>query len=929
MDSNSLAPILTPHGRLTLGPVAEGPALDPSLARRLEDAFARGSGHGLLQLGASEVGTALPPVFSYWRELGTRYVTALCTLSDAATDPSRAHIPTPPPGELEPLALAAPPMTGAEYLTAEILHTLWREMDAAFAIELSESGSSIQDFLKRRNPAWNLVGRVHFNLAENRRDDQAPFAFLATYTTRLSAHAKAQHLPLGQALREYAGATSKDRLLSLLLPVQRAAEICPWLKAMVDSGEIFHPLRWKPHDAFRFLHDVPQLESAGVVVRMPATWRASRPSRPQVTATVGGKAPSRLGTDALLDFRMEVTLDGEPLTAAEIKELLAKSDGLSLVRGRWVEVDRERLSRMLEHFQMVERAAATSGLSFGQAMRMLTGAEAAADDGGADPAWAQVVAGPWLHEALKGLRGPEGLARVEPGAALNGTLRPYQQVGMRWLYLLSKLGLGGCLADDMGLGKTIQLLALLLVRRSPTTEVAPGFSPAPFDAFPADSAALKGGATTSDTERLPSLLVAPASLLANWAAEIDRFAPSLKALIAHPSVIPASDLKALEPERLRDVDLVITSYGSLLRLPWLTETAWSLVALDEAQAIKNPEAKQTRATKKLNAQVRFALTGTPVENRLGDLWSIFDFINPGLLGSSKEFTRLVKRLAEKPHNPYGPLRELVRPYILRRLKTDKTVIADLPDKTEVKAFCQLSRPQAALYQQAVEELAEQLDDAKGIKRKGLVLAFLMRFKQICNHPSQWLGDGAWAEEDSGKWARLRDIAEVIAARQEKVLVFTQFREVTAPLAAFLGSVFGRPGLVLHGETPVSKRQELVRRFQEDEQVGFFVLSLKAGGSGLNLTAASHVVHFDRWWNPAVENQATDRAFRIGQKKNVLVHKFVCRGTVEDKIDQLIESKRQISKDLLEGGAELLLTEMKDEDLLKLVALDINAALKET
>jgi len=903
MGSNFLAPFLTSHGRLTLGPVAEGPALDPGLARRLQDAFARGSGHGLLQLGAGEVGTALPAVFSYWRELATRYVTALCALSDAATDRPRAHVPTPPPGEMEPLAMAAPPMTGAEYLTGDILHTLWQEMDTAFAIELSESGSSIQHFLKCRNPAWNLVGRVHFNLAENRRDDQAPFAFLATYTTRLSAHAKAQHLPLGQALREYAGATSKGRLLSLLLPIQRAAEICPWLKAMVDSGEIFHPLRWKPNDAFRFLHDVPKLESAGVVVRMPATWRASRPSHPQVTATVGGRAPSGLGKDALLDFHMEVTLDGEPLTAAEIKELLAKSDGLSLVRGRWVEIDRERLSRMLEHFQTIERAAANSGLSFGEAMRMLAGAHVAADGGGADPDWAQVVAGPWLHETLKGLRGPDGLACVEPGSALNGTLRPYQQVGIRWLYLLSKLGLGGCLADDMGLGKTIQLLALLLVLKSPTPE--PG------------------------EEDPPSLLVAPASLLANWAAELARFAPSLKALVAHPSAIPASALKALGPEHLGDVDLVITSYGSLLRIPWLTETRWRLVALDEAQAIKNPEAKQTRAAKKLNAQARFALTGTPVENRLGDLWSIFDFINPGLLGSSKEFTSLVKRLAEKPHNPYGPLRELVRPYILRRLKTDKKVIADLPDKTEVKAFCQLSRQQAALYQQAVKELAEQLDDAEGIKRKGVVLSFLMRFKQICNHPSQWLGDGAWAEEDSGKWARLRDIAEVIAAKQEKVLIFTQFREVTAPLAAFLGSVFGRPGLVLHGETPVSKRQELVRRFQEVEEVGFFVLSLKAGGAGLNLTAASHVVHFDRWWNPAVENQATDRAFRIGQKKNVLVHKFVCRGTVEEKIDQLIESKRQISKDVLEGGAELVLTELKDEELLKLVALDINAALKET
>ena len=268
----------------------------------------------------------------------------------------------------------------------------------------------------------------------------------------------------------------------------------------------------------------------------------------------------------------------------------------------------------------------------------------------------------------------------------------------------------------------------------------------------------------------------------------------------------------------------------------------------------------------------------------------------------------------------------MRPYILRRLKTDRSVIADLPDKTEVKAFCALTRKQAALYAGGREGAGRPRSRApRGSARKGLILAFLTRFKQICNHPSHWLGDCGWAEADSGKLARLREIAEVIAARQEKVLVFTQFREVTAPLAAHLGSVFGRPGLVLHGETPVKKRQELVRRFQEDEAVPFFVLSLKAGGTGLNLTAASHVVHFDRWWNPAVENQATDRAFRIGQKKNVLVHKFVCRGTVEEKIDRLMESKQQLSRDVLEGGAERLLTEMKDDELLDLVALDLRAA----
>ena len=904
MDAISLCLSLTPHGRLVLIHDAGAPLLDSGLAHRLLEAFERGSGHGLLRLGADEAGTALPPVDSYWREFGARYVTALCTQQDSDAPWKSARVAAPADEELERMALAAPPMIGAEYLTAAVLKALWQELDAAFGMELSESKCGVQDFLKRRNPAWNLVGRVHFNIAENRKDADAPFAFLATYTTRLSAQAKAQHLPLGQALREYAGAANKERLLSLLVPVQRASETCPWLKAMVDAGEIFHPLRWTPREAWQLLRDVPQLETAGVVVRMPAAWRGNRPPRPRVTGTVGAKAPSGLGQDALLDFRMEVTLDGEPLTSAEIRDLLAKTDGLAWVRGRWMELDREHLESMIERFREVERTAQDNGLAFGEAMRLLAGADVAPHDSDAADAaahadWAQVVAGPWLAETLKGLRSPQGLAQVDPGDALEGVLRPYQQVGVRWLYLLTKLGLGACLADDMGLGKTIQVLSLLLVLKR-----------------------------QHSANPQPSLLVAPASLLANWAAEIERFAPGLKALVAHPSALPAAELKALEAARLRDIDLVITSYGALLRVPWIAEVPWRLAVLDEAQAIKNPDAKQTRAVKKLKAGARLALTGTPVENRLGDLWSIFDFVNPGLLGTSKEFARFAKRLGDRSHGSWGPLRELVRPYILRRLKTDKSVIADLPDKTEIKAFCPLSRHQAALYQQAVKELAEQLADATGIRRKGLVLSFLMRFKQICNHPSQWLGDGAWGEGDSGKWARLRDIAEVVAAKQEKMLVFTQFREVTAPLAAFLGSVFGRPGLVLHGETEVKKRQDLVRRFQEDEAVGFFVLSLKAGGSGLNLTAASHVVHFDRWWNPAVENQATDRAFRIGQTKNVLVHKFVCRGTVEEKIDQLIESKRQLSQELLEGGADLLLTELKDDELLKLVALDINKALKE-
>ena len=897
----TLEPVLTPHGLLTLRQTGKALASESEQGLRLEKAFIRGSGHGLLRLGADEVGTALPPVLSYWRELGVRYVTALCALPGVGDGRTKPPVPIPADGELDQMAAAAPPMTGAEYLTAAVLADLWRGMDAAFDAELADTSLSVQEFLKGRHPAWNLVGRVHFNLAENRKDENAPFAFLATYTTRLSAEAKAQHLPLGKALQEYAGARNRERLLSLLMPVQRAAENCPWLKAMVDAGDVFHPLRWSAQQALQFLKDVPALENAGVVVRMPASWRMNRPARPQVKATVGGNAPSQLGTDALLDFRMEVTLDGESLSAAEIKRLLAHSDGLALIRGKWVEVDHERLNRTLEQFEAIERRAATDGLSFGEAMRMLAGAGIAGDGaaGQEDVDWSQTVAGPWLAETLAALRRPDGLSRVDPGRFLHGTLRPYQQAGVQWLYLLTQLRLGACLADDMGLGKTIQVLSLLLVLKNEARE-----------------------------NRKPCLLVAPASLLANWAAEIARFAPSLKTVVVHPSAEPAEKLKADNAANLADVDLVITSYGFLARSPWLGTTPWRLVVLDEAQAIKNPAAKQTKTVKQLRADTRIALTGTPIENRLSDLWSIFDFINPGLLGSSTQFSSFVKHLADRPHNPFGPLRDLVRPYILRRLKTDKSIIADLPDKTEVKTFCLLSRKQAALYQQAVGDLARQLEDVDGMQRRGIVLAFLMRLKQICNHPSQWLGDGAWAEEDSGKFARLRDLAEVVAARQEKALIFTQFKETTAPLAAFLGSVFGRPGLVLHGETEVKKRKDMVRQFQEDENVPFFVLSLKAGGAGLNLTAASHVIHFDRWWNPAVENQATDRAFRIGQTKNVLVHKFICRGTVEDKIDNMIELKQQLAGDFLSGGTDMLLTEMKDEDLLKLVALDLGAAMKE-
>ena len=880
--SRSLTTILTPHGALRLD-AGEGGGLDEALGRRIEAAFARGAGRGLLHLALGEAGAALPPDLAYWRGLALRFVAARCREDAPAPDFAR-------------LADEAPPMPGGEYLDEAALAVLWQELRQAFDAELAESGETLDAYLAARDSRWRHVGRVHFNLAENRKDAERPFAFIATYVPGVAAQGGLRHAPLGAALREYAGAGAKSELLKLLEPVSRASQARAWLKEIVDSGEIFHPLRWTPAEAMVLLGDVPALEEAGLVVRMPAGWPGARPSRPKVAATVGADRPSLVGAERMLDFQVAVTLDGEPLTPEEIARLLASTDGLSLLRGKWVEVDAQRLKAALDRYGEIERLARKEGVTFAQAMRLLAGADiGGSDTAPATAAWAQVSAGEWLADTLANLRRPEALQAALPGEPLKATLRPYQEAGVRWLGFLVRLGLGACLADDMGLGKTLQTLALVLT-------------------------------LARETARRPCLIVAPASLLANWAAEAERFAPSLRVFVAHPAFTPPETLKA-PGEALEAADLVVTSYSALLRLDWIGQTRWRLVAIDEAQAIKNAAAKQTRAVKALQADARVALTGTPVENNLSDLWSIFDFLNPGLLGSGKAFQSFAKKLAAQTPPSYTPLRKLVAPYILRRMKTDRSVIADLPDKTEVKAWCGLSRKQAALYQTAVEEFERRLKQSDGIERRGLVLSTLMRLKQICNHAAHGVG-GSWDAEDSGKFARLAEIAGTIASRQEKLLAFTQFAEAVAPLGAQLERVFGRPGLALSGDTAIAKRKTLVKTFQEDERVPFFVLSLKAGGSGLTLTAANHVVHFDRWWNPAVENQATDRAFRIGQKRNVLVHKFVCRGTIEERIDNLIESKRRMADELLSGGGEVNLTELGDRDLLDLVRLDLDAATKE-
>ena len=893
---------LTPAGHLRWEPGAgEAAAGESASLESLQSAFRADWREALFTLAADKLPVQGMPSVRYWQQLAEHYLTGLCHVPEGA---ERFHLEAPSPADCARWVLTAPPMAGGEYLGTDTLRLIWERMDRWVRESVAGAGG-LAAFLERRAPKWHQVGRVCFHLAENREDPARPFAFMVTYASGFGAAGRLKHLPLRKALEQYAGARQRGALIKLLSPVQRAAEVCDWVSELVDSGEIYRPMAWTAARAYRLLQSVEALEESGLTVRVPNWWR-KRP-RPQVSVTIGSQAPSRLGAGALLDFDVNVALGDVPLSPGELESLLDGEDGLVLLKGQWVEVDRDRLRQAIAHWEALQGQVEGDGISFLEGMRLLAGAsvdlrhEEQTED---ERQWVHVAPGDAMREILAGLRQPGSLDAVEVGGgALRGTLRPYQREGLSWLRFLTKLGLGACLADDMGLGKTIQVLALLLCERHDGAQ----------------------------RPRTPSLLVVPASLLANWRSEAARFAPSLSLCFLHSAETDRQTLAEIAeaPEaRLRGADLVVTTYAMLVRQTWLAEVSWRLVILDEAQAVKNPSTRQSRAVRKLSADTRIALTGTPVENRLGDLWALFDFLNPGLLGSSSVFQSFVKRLQAREENPFAPLRRLVGPYILRRLKTDRSIIDDLPEKTETLRYCHLTRTQVRLYEQVVRAMERDLDEQSegGIARRGAVLRALLFLKQICNHPSQLSGDGDYRPAGSGKFLRLAEICEELAERQEKVLVFTQFREIIDPLAAHLAAVFGRSGLVLHGATGVRQRRVLVDRFQDDEGPPFFILSLKAGGTGLNLTAASHVVHFDRWWNPAVENQATDRAFRIGQRRNVLVHKFVTAGTVEERIDQMITDKQRMADDVLAGDGEINLTELSDDALIDLVRLDVTRAL---
>ena len=651
--------------------------------------------------------------------------------------------------------------------------------------------------------------------------------------------------------------------------------------------------------AYRFLTDsATLLAHSGFGVQVPPWWYEPqarlgmrlrvRPAARAAGAALAPAVPGRMGLEALVDYQWEAALGGQVLSASELRELARLKVPLVQVRGRWVELRPEELAPALA---LIEREERGQPMTAADLMRTVVGLDA--ED---RPPVVDVEAEGWVGDLLA-----EAVdRRLEPAATppgFQGALRPYQERGLAWLGFLGGLGLGACLADDMGLGKTVQLLALLQSERR------------------------------NGTRQGPTLLVCPMSVVGNWQREAERFAPDLRVHVHHGGERLAG--RALT-DAVAGCDLFVTTYGLVVRdQQSLAGVQWARVVLDEAQNIKNSAARQTQAVRALPAGQRVALTGTPVENRLGELWSIMEFLNRGLLGSASDFRRRFAVPIERYRDESSAelLKRITAPFVLRRLKTDRSIIADLPEKVEMKVFCNITREQATLYQAVLDDMLARIDAAsEEIERRGLVLAAMMKLKQVLNQPAQFLRDGSRLDGRSGKLARLEEVLEEVVAGGDRALVFSQFAEMGQLLREHLAERLTREVLFLHGGTPKRARDEMVARFQSGT-LPVFVLSLKAGGTGLNLTAANHVIHFDRWWNPAVEDQATDRAFRIGQTKGVQVRKLVCVGTLEERIDQVIEQKRDLAE-LIVGSGEAWLTELSTEELRDLVKLSADAVAEE-
>ncbi len=680
----------------------------------------------------------------------------------------------------------------------------------------------------------------------------------------------------------------------LLADLGKASRLFPLIEQSLKTARP-QELLLSTEQAYMFLRETaPLLESSGFGVLVPPWWQKAS-ARIGVKLKLKPQADAKsslglLGFENIVNYDWNIAIGDKILSIREFEQLVDLKLPLVKVRGQWVELRPDQIEAAIAFFK---KKYTKQAVSLAEALRDTLGEDM--DVAGLPITGVQAEG--WIKDALDKLTQRVPLNPIEPPITFHGKLRPYQLRGVSWLAFLKQLGFGSCLADDMGLGKTIQLITLLL------HELAQA---------------------KTDEHFNPTLLICPMSIVGNWQREIQRFAPSLSVLIHHGVERLSGPAFA---EVASQYDVVITTYAMALRdREHLQLIDWRNVVIDEAQNIKNESAKQTQAIKSLKAVAKIALTGTPVENRLAELWSIMDFLNSGYLGSSSEFRKIFANPIERYRDAdqSATLKRLIQPFVLRRLKTDKEIIQDLPDKMEMNVFCNLTREQASLYEAVVKEMLEKIEETDGMTRRGLILATLTKLKQICNHPAQFMGDGSQLAQRSGKLARLEEMLEEVLSGGEKALVFTQYAEMGSLLRQYLQERLGIEVLFLHGATVKKQRDLLVQRFQEERRgPAIFILSLKAGGVGLNLTAANHVFHFDRWWNPAVENQATDRAFRIGQHKNVQVHKFVCAGTLEERIDQMIEQKRDLAERIV-GEGEGWLTEMSTDQLKELFALSREA-----
>ncbi|BDA73299.1 putative helicase [Calothrix sp. PCC 7716] len=709
------------------------------------------------------------------------------------------------------------------------------------------------------------------------------------------------------ALSEYWSMSPKDKTnvskkfgenfeTNVLLNLGYAARMYPKLWQGMET-EYPCELRVSLEEAFDFLKESAWvLEDAGFKVIVPAWYTPAgrRRAKIRLKASSKGKSASKVDNkgyfsyDSLVQYEYQLAIGDQQVTPQEWEQLVNAKTPLVHFRGQWMELDRDKMQQFLEFWQ-----------SHGDEKPEMTMLEflqrtAQEDD------W-EVEHDEFLSSMMSKLHDKSKFEPISDLAQLQGTLREYQKRGVSWLSYLENLGLNGCLADDMGLGKSLQVIARLIQERENSN---------------------------GSKSLLPTLLIAPTSVVGNWQREIAKFAPHLKVMVHHGASRNQNEVfKTL----CLEYDVVITSF-TLARKDekLLSGFEWQRVVLDEAQNIKNPKAAQTKAILKLHAKHRLALTGTPVENRLLDLWSIFNFLNPGYLGKEAQFRKSFEIPIQKDNSKVKSttLKKLVEPLILRRVKTDTSIINDLPDKVEQKLYTNLTKEQASLYEAVVKDVEDKIENIEGIERKGLILATLMKLKQICNHPAQFLQDGSeFLPERSHKLSRLAEMVEEAIAEGESLLIFSQFTDICEALEKRIKHAFHCNTYYLHGGTGRQRREKMIAEFQDPEtEPSVFILSLKAGGVGITLTKANHVFHYDRWWNPAVEDQATDRAFRIGQKKNVFVHKFVVIGTLEEKIDSMIEDKKKLSSAVV-GSDESWLTELDNEAFKQLIALNKSALLE--